>query len=390
MNNRETMTSRERVRASLDHQEPDRVPIDLGGFQTGIHRKAYQALIDYLGYEEPLETLDPVQQLVIPSERMLERFHVDIRYVRAKAPDGFNGAIERNLRGGRLWHDLKDEFGVVWSMPDDQQLYMDISHHPLAGAAIRDLERYPFPDGCDPTRFTGLREQALDIRHNTPYALSSGICGVTYEICWYLRGLERWFVDMKENPNFCAALLERTSQYWVDWMNGFLTEVGDLLDVLMIGDDLAGQEGPLFAPSFYRSVVKPHQRRVTDTIQRLTKAKIWYHTCGSCVEYIPDLLDNGIDILNPVQISARDMDPVTLKRRFGDRLVFWGGGIDAQHILPFATPAEVARETAKNVNILKPGGGYVFSNVHNIQAGVPPENIVALYSTAYDQGFYSR
>jgi uroporphyrinogen decarboxylase len=389
MRNRETMTSRERVLAALNHREPDRIPIDLGGFQTGIHRKAYQALIDYLGFNEPLVMLDPVQQLVVPSERVLERFHVDIRYIRAKAPASFSGGIQQNPRSGRLWHDLRDEFGVVWSMPDDQQLYMDISHHPLAGSSIRDLEHYPFPKGNDPTRFTGLREKALEIRRDTPYALSSGICGVTYEICWYMRGLEQWFIDMKENPDFCAALLDKTSQYWVDWMTGFLTEVGDLLDVIMIGDDLAGQEGPLFSPAFYRSVVKPRQKRVTDTIQRLTRAKIWYHTCGSCAEYIPDLLDNGVNILNPVQVSARNMDPAILKERFGDRLVFWGGGIDAQHILPFASAEKVVQEAARNIEIFKPGGGYVFCNCHNIQAGVPPENIVALYDTAYAHGFYS-
>ncbi len=383
------MTSRQRVLATLNHQKPDRIPIDLGGFQTGIHRRAYQSLIDYLGYDEPIEMLDPVQQLAIPSERVLERFHVDIRYIRARSPESFHGGIQLNLRDHRLWHDLTDEFGVVWSMPDDQQLYMDISHHPLAGFSVGDLEDYPFPKGNDPTRFTGLRERALKIRQHTPYALSSGICGVTYEVCWYMRGLERWFVDMKENPEFCAALLDKTSEYWVEWLTGFLTEVGDLLDVIMIGDDLAGQDGPLFGPSFYRSVVKPRQKRVTDTIRGLTRAKIWYHTCGSCAEYIPDLIENGVDILNPVQISARNMDPVILKARFGDKLTFWGGGIDAQHVLPFATPDRVRAEVAKNIRIFKPRGGYVFSNVHNIQAGVPPENVVAFYDAAYDQGFYS-
>jgi uroporphyrinogen decarboxylase len=157
----------------------------------------------------------------------------------------------------------------------------------------------------------------------------------------------------------------------------------------MIGDDLTGQDGPLFSPSFYRSVVKPRQKRVTDTIQRLTQAKIWYHTCGSCTEYIPDLLDNGVDILNPVQISARNMDPAALKGRFGEKLVFWGGGIDAQHILPFASPDKVRQETVRNIESFKSGGGYVFCSVHNIQAGVPPENIVALYDAAYEHGFYS-
>ncbi len=384
----ETMTPRERLMAALNHQQPDRIPIDLGGYQTGIHLRAYETLLRHLGFREELAVLDPVQQLAAPSERVLRRFHVDVRYITARAPEGFEGSIRLNRRNGRLWHDLKDEFGVVWSMPDDQRLYMDISHHPLAGATIREIDNYPFPKGQDPSRFTGLREKVSGLRNHTDYAISSGICGVTYEICWYMRGLEQWFIDMVENPALCEALLEQTSRFWVDWMTGFLAEVGDLLDVIMIGDDLAGQDGPLFSPSFYRSVVKSRQRRVIDVIRKHTNARIWYHTCGSCANLIPDLLDNGIDILNPVQISARNMDPGDLKRRFGKKLVFWGGGIDAQHVLPFASPGEVKRHVEANLRFFKPGGGYVFCNCHNIQAGVPPENIVALYDAAYESGFY--
>ena len=384
----ETMTSRERVIKSLNHEEPDRVPIDLGGFQTGIHKRAYRALIDHLGFNEEIRTLDPVQQLAIPSETILQKFHADIRYVTAHAPDGFEGKIEINDREGRRWHDLRDEFGVVWSMPDDQMLYMDISHHPLAEAKIKDVEGYPFPNGGDPSRFTGVREKALSMRQNTPYALSSGICGVTYEVCWYLRGMERWFLDTMENRVFCEALIDRTAQYWVDWMTGFLGEVGDVLDIIMIGDDLTGQDGPMFAPQFYRDVVRPRQQRVIDTIKQRTKAKIWYHTCGDCSEYIPDLINMGIDILNPVQINTRGMDPKFLKAAYGKYLVFWGGGIDSQRVLPFVSPEKTREEVRKNLEVLKPGGGYVFNNVHNIQPGVPPDNIVAMYEAAYEFGFY--
>ncbi len=388
MRQTETMTSRERITKALNHEEPDRIPIDLGGFQTGIHKKAYRALLDHLDLHEEIRTLDPVQQLAIPSETVLQKFHVDIRYVTAQGPDGFKGEIELNVRDGRRWHDLKDEFGIVWSMPDDQLLYMDISHHPLAHASMKDVELYPFPNGGDPSRFTGVRERALSMRRNTPYALSSGISGVTYEICWYLRGMEQWFQDVLENRELCEALLDRTSQYWVDWMNGFLTEVGDLLDIIMIGDDLTGQDGPMFAPQFYRDVVRPRQQRVVDAIKGRTKAKIWYHTCGDCSEYIPDLIAMGVDILNPVQINTRGMDPKTLKMKYGKNLVFWGGGIDSQRLLPFASPQEIKQAVRKNVEIFKPGGGYVFNNVHNIQPGVPPQNIVAMYEAAHEFGFY--
>lgn len=382
------MTSRERVLKSLRHEIPDRVPIDLGGFQTGIHRIAYERLIHYLGVEDEITILDPVQQLAKPCEELLERFHVDIRYITAHGPDGFEGSIVQSRRDGRLWHDLRDEFGVVWSMPDDRKLFMDISHHPLAGATIDDLDDYPFPDGTDPTRFTAVREKALKIRNGTPYAISTGIGGVVYEYCWYMRGLEQWFVDMFENPGFCEALLDRTLRFWMDYHTGFMEAVGDIVDVVMIGDDLAGQAGPLFSPDLYREYVKPRHKQLVSHIKRLTDAKIWYHTCGSCFELIPDLIDNGIDILNPVQISAENMSPQALKQRFGDALAFWGGGIDPQHVLPFSTPEEIRRHVRTNMEVFKVGGGYVFNNVHNIQAEVPPENVVALFDAAYEHGFY--
>jgi len=222
MPHKETMTSRERVLKALNHEIPDRVPIDLGGFQTGIHKRAYADLIAHLGLKEKIETLDPVQQLAKPSEEVLKRFHVDVRYVCAHGPDSFKGGIEQNMRDGKLWHDLKDEFGVVWSMPDEQQLYMDISHHPLADATIDELDDYPFPDGGDKSRFTGVREQALQMRKETPYAISTGIGGVVYEICWYMRGLERWFMDMIQNPDFCGAILDKMLKFWMDYFVGFM------------------------------------------------------------------------------------------------------------------------------------------------------------------------
>ncbi|MHC4585866.1 MAG: uroporphyrinogen decarboxylase family protein [Planctomycetota bacterium] len=388
MANKETMTSRQRVLKALNHEVPDRVPIDLGGFQTGIHKRAYAELLSHLGLSEEITILDPVQQLAKPSEEVLKRFRVDIRYICAHGPDDFKGGIEQNTRDGKLWYDLKDEFGVVWSMPDEQQLYMDISHHPLADASVKDIEDYPFPDGSDLSRFTGVRQAALEMRNDTPYAISTGIGGVVYEYCWYMRGLERWLMDTIKNPAFCEALLDKTLKFWMDYHTGFLGEVGDIVDVVMIGDDLAGQCGPIFSPDFYRKIVKPRQKKLVQHIKSLTKAKIWYHTCGACFEYIPELIDNGIDILNPVQIGLVDMEPQKLKDMFGNRISLWGGGIDAQHVLAFAKADQIREHVRNNLEIFKQGGGYVFNNVHNIQLGVSPENIVALFDAAYEFGFY--
>ncbi len=384
----ETMTSRERMLKALNLEQPDRVPIDLGGNQTGIHKNAYRNLIRHLGYAEDFQIMDAVQQLAKPSERVLERFHVDTRYISAGAAATWKGGIVQATRNGRAWHDLTDEFGIRWSMPDSHPLYMDITLHPLANATLKEVADYPWPKGDDPGRFAGLRERALQLRRDTPYAVVSGISGVVYEICWYLRGLEQWFCDLMTEPEFCEAMLDQTLKFWMDWFRAFLDEVGDVVDVIMIGDDLAGQDGPLFNPELYRRIVKPRHKRLVQYIRSRTQAKIWYHTCGGCRDYIPELLDNGINILNPVQTSARHMDPVKLKQQFGRNLVFWGGGCDSQHVLPTGTPDQVAADVRKNMAALKPGGGYIFNNIHNIQGEVSPENIIAMYDTAYACGFY--
>ncbi len=382
------LTSRERVLTALAHREPDRVPIDLGGNQTGIHRIAYEKLIELLGLDEKIVIMDLVQQLAQPSEQVLERLRVDTRYVWAGAAEGFDGRTVEATRDGKEWSDFTDEFGVTWSMPHEAPRYYDISHSPLAGLSVDEIRQYPFPKGDDPGRFVGLRDRALELKRETPYAVVSGISGVVYEICWYMRGLENLFMDMVQEQEVLEAIIDRTLEFWLDWFRVFLDEVGDVVDVIMIGDDLAGQNGPLFAPQIYRDVVKPRQKRLVQYIKSRTEAKIWYHTCGSVTEYIPDLLDNGIDVLNPVQISARDMEPASLKARFGDELCFWGGGIDSQHVLPTATPEVIREHVRRSVEALRPGGGYVFNSVHNIQADVPPENVLAMYDAAHEFGGY--
>jgi len=389
MKRRETLTPRERVNKALNHEIPDRVPIDLGGNQTGIHKHAYLSLIRHLGISDELRIMDAVQQLAQPCEALLQRLHVDTRYVAAGAPESWKGGIVKARHDGRNWEELTDEFGVRWSMPEDAPYYMDITLHPMAKATLKDVKDYPWPRGDDPSRFAGLRQRALELKRNTPYAVVSGISGVVYEICWYLRGLEQWFCDLMGNTEFCEAMLDQTLQFWMDWFRLFLDEVGDVVDVIMIGDDLAGQNGPLFNPAIYRRIVKPRHKRLVQYIRSRTQAKIWYHTCGACATFIPDLIDNGADILNPVQVSARDMDPMALKQRFGNQIAFWGGGVDAQHILPRGTPDQVADNVRRNLRAFMPGGGYIFNNVHNIQGEVPPQNVMAMYDTAYEEGFYA-
>jgi uroporphyrinogen decarboxylase len=268
------MTSRDRVLKALNHEAPDRIPLDLGGNQTGIHKNAYRNLVAHLGLREEIQIMDAVQQLAKPSETVLERLRIDTRYIAAGAAADWKGGIVKTERNGRVWHDLTDEFGIRWSMPDDHPLYMDITLHPLAGATLDDLKDYPWPKGCDPGRFAGLRARALALRKETPYAVVSGISGVVYEICWYLRGLERWFCDLLGDPEFCGAMLDQTLKFWMDWFRAFLDEVGDVVDVIMIGDDLAAQNGPLFNPEIYRRLVKPRHKRLVQYIRSRTRAKI--------------------------------------------------------------------------------------------------------------------
>src|SRR3989339_1086874 len=172
-------------------------------------------------------------------------------------------------------------------------------------------------------------------------------------------------MDTIQNIEFCEAVMDNTLRFWIDYYTGFMKEIGDIVDIVMVGDDIAGQYGPLFSPDFYRRIVKPRQKKLVQHIKSMTKAKIWYHTCGGCREYIPDLIDNGVDILNPVQIQAVGMEPKNLKKDFGKKMTFWGGGIDSQHVLPFASTEQVRKEVLKNMQFFKPGGGYIFNNVHN-------------------------
>jgi len=377
------MTSRERVQAALRHEEPDRVPLDLGGNQSGIHRGAYEALLCELGWDEEVAIVDTVQQLAQPSEAVLDRLGIDTRYIRAKGAESAPVRLAEETIRGHPYLSLTDEFGVVWSRPLPDGKYHDITHHPLAGATtVAEIEAYPWPDGGDPTRFAGLAEEAAEFRATTDQALSTGISGVVYETCWYLMGFARFYEALAIEPHLVEALLEHTLQYWLDFEAGFLGAVGPYVDVVMVGDDLAGQDGPLFSPALYRRLVKPRHAKLYELIHAKTSAKLWYHSCGAIRPLLPDLIEIGVDVINPVQVSARGMDTAELKREFGRDLVFWGGGSDTQHVLPYGTPEDVRAEVRRRKGDLAPGGGFVFTAVHNIQSDVPAANVLAMYDEA--------
>ncbi len=377
------MTSRERVQAALRHEQPDRIPLDLGGNQSGITKGAYEALLGYLGRPEQITIMDTVQQLAQPSEEVLELLGVDTRYVRAKAAESHEPQFTEELIRGQPHLSMTDEFGIVWSMPLQDGLYHDITRSPLSDArTVADIESYPWPDGCDPSRFEGVAEEAAGLRAETDKAICTGISGVVYEFCWYMMGFARFYEALATEPALVAALLDRTLRYWLDFEAGFLDAAGPFVDVVMVGDDLAGQNGLLLSPDLYRRFVKPRQAKLYELIHSKTDAKLWYHSCGAIRELIPDLIEIGVEVLNPIQVSARGMDTAKLKQEFGGDLVFWGGGCDTQHVLPFGTPEEVRAEVRRRIRDLAPGGGFVFTAVHNIQPDVPPENVIAMYDEA--------
>lgn len=382
------MSSRQRVLKTLRHEEPDRVSIDLGGWVTSIHKRAYTNLRNYLGLEEKkIELKDWVQQLSYLDEDVLERLGIDTRYVRAGAPEAESWQLK--YEEDENYRYITDGWGVKRAMPKEGGLYYDIVESPLKDANVEDLEKYEWPDPIDPGFTKGIAEKAKRLKE-TDYAVVGDFNFESwYENCWYMRGFAQWYMDMYQNPEFVEALLDKTAELHMKFMDKMLDAVGEHIDVIMQGDDLAVQDGPAMSLDMYRRFIKPRQEKIFDLIKQKTEAKLLYHCCGSVRSFIPDLIDIGVDAINPVQVSAKGMDTKELKREFGDKVSFWGA-IDTQRVLPFGNVDEVKKEVERRIDDLAPGGGYVLSAVHNIQADVPPENIMAMYNTAKKYGKYEN
>jgi uroporphyrinogen decarboxylase len=252
---------------------------------------------------------------------------------------------------------------------------------------LADLNRHPFPNPDDPGYTFGLAEAAKHLREETDKAVILTLpVGIVHQT-QFVRGYEGWLIDLADNQTFFHALMERVYDVWSGIAKNMLQAVGENVDAIWYGDDVAFQDGPLCSLEMYRRHIKPWHRKVFDFIRANTKAKILYHCCGSVYQLLPDFLDLGIDALNPVQVAAKDMDTKRLKREFGERLTFWGG-VDTQRVLPRGTPQEVRQEVRQRIHDLAPGGGYVLSAVHNIQREVPPENVVAMFEAALGFGRY--
>jgi len=357
--------------AALEHRAPDRVPMDLGTTRfTGMVGSAYEELRAHLGVGGPGPLIDRMQQLVQPDERVLERLGVDARAVSQGAPD----------RGGDLElgdHRYRDEWGVVRRRPPGCHYY-ELETCPLAGEITAGtIARHPWPDPTDPGIVRGLRERAERLRR-TGYAVIYNARFNLVHTTQYLRGFEDWYLDLGADHDLFTALMQAVWEVLAELNRRTLSQLGDLIDIVAYGDDIGQQDRPVCALPLYRKLIRPFQERLVDLIRAHTRAKILYHTCGSVYRYIEDFIAIGIDALNPIQVSAKDMEPGRLKRDFGGRIAFWGG-IDSQRVLPHGSPAEVRTEVRRTFELMGAGGGWVLAGVHNIQPDVPPENVCAMF-----------
>jgi len=382
------MNSRERVNVTLNHEEPDKVPIDLGGNQSSIHIKAYKNLLDYLEIEDKnIQYADFVQQIVKPCDKILERFGIDIRYVQPLGGMVRVQDMEPQYEGKYVGQ--YDQFGVFWGdraeKDLDDILYYDPVVHPFEEfTSIGEIREYNWPDGRDRTPFEGLKDYARQLHTDTEFALSTPPVGCVYEYCTFLFGFTKTLRYLKTKPEIITSAMEELLNYWIDYVTTFLDEVGTYLDVVCINGDLAEQAGPIMNIKLYEKMIKPIERKLSEKIHQVTDAKINYHSCGSIAQFIPHFTDIGYDVINPVQISSFDMEPCSLKKRFGKTMSFWGGLCNSQKTLPFGTPKQIREEVKRNFECLKPGGGFVASNIHNITAEVPPQNIVAMFDGALE------
>lgn len=402
------MIPRERVIEALNHREPDRTPIDLSGHRSsGVSAIAYARLRDYLGLEErPIRVYDVQQQLAIVDEDVLERFGVDTielgrgfalddsDWVDWRLPDGTPCQMPRwaqpEREGDRQV--IRSDSGRVIAVMPDGTLYFEQAYYPFAEGDDLDalpealgesmwtaIASPPGPLVSGPGGNERLRDGALKLRESTDRAVIGLFGGNLLELGQFLYRNDNFYMLLAGEPKRAHEFLDRAVEMHLENLGNYLRAVGDCIDVILFGDDLGMQTGPQISPAMYAEFFKPRHAAMWRRVKELADVHVLLHCCGGVYELLDHLIDAGLDAINPVQVSCRGMDAATLKRDFGDRLTFWGGGCDTQSILPNATPEEVSEHVKRQIEILSPGGGFVFQQVHNILANVKPENIVAMF-----------
>jgi len=394
------MNHRERVVAAIRRQPVDRLPIDMGGMRsTGIMAMAYNRLKKHLGIEDGgLYVFDNTQQLAYVEATLRQMFGLDVVILDSgmlhgwrpyTLPDGTASQISANFRtepdgeGGEFSLNSKGERNN--HRPAASFYFDTYGPPPLAHietiSELDQWERWVYTD----EDLLRLQNEAKRLYYETDYAILGSFGGAFLEGGQGLRGWGQFMMDIAGDRAFTEALLDKMLANYLQNVELYLDAVGDYIQIIQMGGDMGTQNGPQIRPKVYYDVFQPREKALWGRIHQLKpEVAVFLHCCGGIYELLPGIIDAGCDILNPVQISARGMDPARLKREFGDQICFWGGGCDTQSILPFATPEEVYQHTRHNIDIFAPGSGFVFTQVHNIQANVPPENILAMFKAVED------
>ena len=404
------LTSRERVMTAVNHQEPDRVPIDFSGHRSsGIMAVAYNRLKQHLNIDTgDIYVYDFVQQLAIVEPEVLDRFSVDvIEMGRGFAlspedwrdwvlPDGTPCKIPAHIQPiqvGNDWH-VYHEDGTLIAIQKEGCLYFEQTCWPLAesdDASFDDLtvpmEKVmwaslatpPAPIGYDSDGLAQLSSGAKALRESSDRAIVGLFGGSLFEFGQFLFGMANFLFLMAAEPARIHRFLDKMVERHLDDLHKYLSAVGPYIDIILFGDDLGMQTGPMISPRMYWEYLQPREKLMWETAKRLADVKVMLHSCGGLYPLMPGLIEAGVDIVQPVQTAAGGMEAERLKREFGEDICLWGGGCDTQSVLPRGTPEEVAEDVRRRVSTFAPGGGFVFQQVHNIMAGVSPENIVAMF-----------
>ena len=412
------MTSRERVLKAVNHQVPDRVPVDLGGLKAStIAAVAYDKLKCKLGITTPTRVIDARFMIAALEDEVLRRLHVDVvpldlscvlpmnrqtkEWIPRQLFDGTNVLFPPDTRIGEdaagNWLLLNaDGSPTSFQMPKGGHYFDDVSFN--QGDRIDPKKFRPISDVTD-EHLELMRDYGRSLYRNTDYA----ILGWGFGVCFLGLSLitdrssnvtqaltDEWMMMLMTEKDTCHEMMDRSVEASIKCLKLVHEAVGDCcFGWGVAADDSGTQRGEFIRPDLWAEMLKPHYKKLCDWIHTNTRWKVFLHSCGSIYNLIPHFIDAGIDILNPVQTSAANMDPARLKREFGDRLVFWGGGCDTQSVLGKASPEEIRQHVKERLQVFSPGGGYVFNQIHNIQANVPPENILAMFDAAHEFGAYS-
>lgn len=378
------MNSRERVMIALNHQEPDRVPVDMK-----LTIDVYKDVRQYLGLLDLPENLKMGQwtEVEMPVE-MIQALDLDIYYTAARRVQSVHS---QNYDDGSF----TDEWGVYWkkTMVDNGHFYFEVQNPPLADANIEDLDKYEWPDPEDSSRFAGMREELEKIRNETNLAILVKTGGAVFEVATFMRGHERWYRDLVSNQPFAHALMAKIASIQKKINKRGIEEIGEYIDIFRIGgEDLGMQDRPLVSPRTFRNVLKPHFENVwlsakEDLLKKNPNAKVMLHSCGCVSPFISQLIECGVDVLDPIQPLAKGMNRYELKQDYGDYISFHGN-LDIQKILPFGTKDEICAEVKDSLKALAPGGGFIIGPAHNVQGDVCAENLVYAIECAHKYGKY--